>query len=210
MTHPLLNSPLRKAAGWLCQAWGWWGCRAFVGTARSTGWLCDLVGAALPFKAVCKAWAKAEVSDVTVKRDVPDEDVGSLVGGLQKIKISLKFNFYLGFVPQDVLKAVLKAKLKFSSEIFKKRVVIYKWESICFYFYLLFPNQCCRSIEKISFCIASILISLIMPSHDTAGLRKSENEGNLVLQKIWIFVHFENKRRFIINISPLKFWHLYF
>lgn len=54
-----------------------------VGTARSTGWLCDLVGPVRPFSVVCNAVASADVSDVTVSRDVPDDvDVGSLVGSL--------------------------------------------------------------------------------------------------------------------------------
>lgn len=54
-----------------------------VGTARSTGWLCDLVGPVRPFSAVCNAVASADVSDVTVTRDVPDDvEVGSLVVGL--------------------------------------------------------------------------------------------------------------------------------
>lgn len=57
------------------------------GTARSTGWLCDRVGAVLPFNAVWSAVARAEVSDVTVIRDVPEEvDVGSFVGGLLQME----------------------------------------------------------------------------------------------------------------------------
>lgn len=85
MIYPLLNSPRLKAAGWLCQAWGWCVCCVLGGMARSTGWLCDLVGAALLFKAVCNALAKADASDATVKRDVPDDvEVGSLVAGLTK------------------------------------------------------------------------------------------------------------------------------
>ena len=57
------------------------------GTARSTGWLWDLVGAVLPFNAVCRAVARADVSDVTVIRDVPEEvDVGSFVGGLLQME----------------------------------------------------------------------------------------------------------------------------
>lgn len=63
------------------------------GTARSTGWLWDLVGAVLPFNAVCKAVAKADVSDVTVNREVPEDiDVGSLVGGLLQMEIREEIN----------------------------------------------------------------------------------------------------------------------
>lgn len=87
-TYPLLNSPLLKAAGWLCQACGRGACCEVGGTARSTGWLCDLVGAVLPFSAVCRAVARADVSDVTVRRDVPEDvEVGSLVGGLLETEI---------------------------------------------------------------------------------------------------------------------------
>jgi len=60
-----------------------------VDTARSTGWLCDLVGPVRPFSAVCNAVASADVSDVTVNRDVPDEEVGSLMGGLLQRRAKL-------------------------------------------------------------------------------------------------------------------------
>jgi len=41
------------------------------------------VGPVRPFSAVCNAVASADVSDVTVSRDVPDDvEVGSLVAGL--------------------------------------------------------------------------------------------------------------------------------
>lgn len=56
-----------------------------VGIARSTGWLCDLVGPVRPFSAVCNAVASADVSDVTVSRDVPDDvEIGSFMGGLSQ------------------------------------------------------------------------------------------------------------------------------
>lgn len=59
--------------------------------ARSTGWLWDLVGAVLPFNAVCKAVANADVSDVTVNRDVPEDvDIGSFVGGLLQMENETK------------------------------------------------------------------------------------------------------------------------
>ena len=193
MTHPLRNSPLRKAAGWLCHVWGWCACRVFVGTARSTGWLCDLVGAALPFKAVCKAWAKAEVSEVTVKRDVPEEDVGSLVGGLEKIEILFKLIFKFGSVPKDVLKAVLKAKLKISSKIVEKRVVIYKWESIRFYFHLLLSKQCCRSIENLFFFFQFSFHSSCKVTINWSEKYLNWRESNFFLRN-WILVSFENKR----------------
>lgn len=61
------------------------------GTARSTGWLCDLVGAVL--NAVCRAVARAELSDVTVNRDVPEDvDAGSFVGGLLQMEIKERIN----------------------------------------------------------------------------------------------------------------------
>ena len=61
-----------------------------VGIARSTGWLCDLVGPGRPFSAVCNAVASADVSDVTVSRDVPDDvEVGSLMGALLQRRTKL-------------------------------------------------------------------------------------------------------------------------
>lgn len=90
-SYPLLNSPLLNAAGWLCHACGRCACCDGGGTARSTGWLWDLVGAVLPFNAVCKAVANADVSEVTVNRDVPEDvDIGSFVGGLLRMENETK------------------------------------------------------------------------------------------------------------------------
>lgn len=45
--------------------------------------------------AVCRAVARAELSDVTVNRDVPEDvDAGSFVGGLLQMEIKERINSF--------------------------------------------------------------------------------------------------------------------
>lgn len=105
------------------------------------------MGAVLPFNAVCKAVANADVSEVTVNRDVPEDvDIGSFVGGLLRMENETKKGGGGRLIDFSLGRSVDKRPLRVAAIlIYLKHVIYVQGDTVRPLIRLKCPEQCRKS-----------------------------------------------------------------